>query len=243
MKPQRSGGGHGISVWTGSGIVPRGMYLQRKIDGRPGSISFVANGSTAAVLGFSRQLVGEAQLGAQRYRYCGSLLGTPEARLFPGQQKLLRRAAELAEVLTGEFRLVGLNSIDFIARDGVPYPTEVNPRYSASMELIERGAGVSMFEMHLRACSGLLPAPLEPWGGVQGKAILFARRSSIVAATRYWASPWIADIPHPGERIMRGRPICTVFAETRAAESCRRLLLRRAAVIYRTLTSVRRRAA
>jgi uncharacterized protein len=243
LKPRRSGGGHGISIWTPGRPIPRGMYLQRRIAGLPGSISFAANGSTAVVLGFSRQMVGEAQLGAQRYRYCGSLLGTSETPQFPRQEELFQRASELARLLAGEFRLVGLNGIDFIARNGVPYPTEVNPRYSASMELIERGAGLSMFQTHFQACSGVLPAAVEPAGAVQGKAIVFARRAGVVAGMRQWTNPWIADIPSAGERIMPGRPICTVFAHARSAAACRRLLLRRAAIVYRMMTPAQRRAA
>jgi uncharacterized protein len=243
LKPRRSGGGQGIAIWSSKGGVPRGMYLQRRIGGLAGSISFAANGSRAAVLGFSRQLVGEAQLGAQQYRYCGSVLGSPEIRLFPRQQELLGRASELADVVSAEFGLVGLNGIDFIAHDGVPYATEVNPRYSASMELIERGTGVSMFELHLEACAGILPEPVAVSGAVQGKAIVYSRRSSTIASAQLWANPWIADIPNAGERISRGRPICTVFARARSIESCRRLLLRRAAAVYRSLIAARRRAA
>ena len=47
----------------------------------------------------------------------------------------------MADAVTRDFGLVGLNGIDFIARAGVPWPIEVNPRYSASMELLERRCG------------------------------------------------------------------------------------------------------
>ena len=44
MKPRRSGGGHGIMLWTRGRTVPRSMYLQQRIAGIPGSISFAADG-------------------------------------------------------------------------------------------------------------------------------------------------------------------------------------------------------
>ena len=47
-------------------------------------------------------------------------------------------AHRLAAVAAAEFHLVGVNGIDFIERSGVPYPIEINPRWSASMELVER---------------------------------------------------------------------------------------------------------
>ena len=175
LKPRRSGGGHGIALWTRDRAVPRSMYLQQQIPGIPGSISFAADGLSVVVLGFSRQLVGDIRFGASGYRYCGSVLGNHEARLFPHQRELLQRAGEVAAAVTREFHLVGLNGIDFVAHRGIPYPIEVNPRFSASMELIERAHGISMFQIHADACHGLLPAPPEQQSVLYGKAIVFAR--------------------------------------------------------------------
>jgi predicted ATP-grasp superfamily ATP-dependent carboligase len=171
-------------------------------------------------------------LGARDYRYCGSLLAG--ADLFPHQAELLERATDLATVVTREFQLVGLNGIDFIARDGIPYPIEVNPRFSSSMELIERGQGISMFELHAGACRGVLPMATPPAGIVHGKAIVFARRSLTIHRSPLWeVGRDLADLPHEGERILRGRPICTVFAEAPTADECHELLLHKAAAIYR----------
>jgi predicted ATP-grasp superfamily ATP-dependent carboligase len=244
MKPRKSGGGHGIRAWTRGDSIPRATYLQERISGIPGSISFAADGSTAKVLGFTRQLVGQADLAAGQFRYCGSILGSSRAALFPRQAELLERAGEVAGVITREFQLVGLNGIDFIARDGLPYPTEVNPRYSASMELIERAHGISMFEVHFSACEGELPSAPPPALVTHGKAIVFARRNSVVGElSPRMRRSWVADVPRPGERIPRGRPICTVFAEARQPEACRRLLSRRAAGIYQATRALTRRAA
>jgi predicted ATP-grasp superfamily ATP-dependent carboligase len=242
LKTRRSGGGHGTSPWT-SGAVPRSAYLQSRIAGIPGSITFVANGRHAVPLGISRQLVGDPTFGSQGFRYCGSLLAAPARGLFPRHGEITATARALAEAVTEEFGLIGLNGVDFIARDGVPYPIEVNPRYAASMELVERTADVSLFEFHARACAGALPA--EPPGGrsVAGKAIVFARRTVTLGDTRDWPSRGIADVPHPGETITQGRPICTVFAEGRTAEECLIRLRTQAKRIYRAAESRSRGAA
>jgi predicted ATP-grasp superfamily ATP-dependent carboligase len=188
--------------------------------------------------------VGNPRLGASGFQYCGSLLATPATPLFPDQEQLLDRAMALVATVTREFRLTGLNGIDFIARNGVPYPVEVNPRYSASMELIERNAGLSLFEVHARAAEGELPPPPALSPRVHGKVIVFARHKLRVGDTRSWlARSWLADVPHPGERILRGHPICTVLAKAGSGPVCLRLLLQRAAGIYRTLEFRRRRAA
>ena len=243
LKPRRSGGGHGTRVWRQGEPVPRTHYLQERIAGIPGSIVFAADGRRAVTLGFTRQLVGDARLGTHGFRYCGSLLGPPGG-LFQRAGGLLETAASLATALTAEFGLIGLNGIDFIVRDGVPYPIEVNPRYSASMELIERAQGLSLFEAHVRACRGTLPTPPAPNAEVQGKAIVFARRDVILGDTRRWIDEGcFADVPHPGEQIRRGHPICTVFAKASDAESCHRLLMKRAGSVYRAAGPVKRGAA
>jgi predicted ATP-grasp superfamily ATP-dependent carboligase len=134
---------------------------------------------------------------------------------------------------------VGVNALDFIVRDGVPYPVELNPRHSASMELAERAFGLSVFDAHARACQhGTLPIfdlaqALTADVGAIGKAILFARRSLVMGDTRPWLhGDDIRDIPQPGELIPRGRPICTIFARGRDTADCYAQLVRRARKVY-----------
>src|SRR2546426_10946922 len=52
----------------------------------------------------------------------------------------------------------GVGGVDFISVPGRGWcPIEVNPRYTASMELVERAYGISIFETHAQACAGDLP--------------------------------------------------------------------------------------
>jgi predicted ATP-grasp superfamily ATP-dependent carboligase len=230
LKPRHSGGGHGIIAWRPGTGVPRRAYLQERIAGTPGSIVFAADGRRAVPLGLTRQLVGLPAFGASGFRYCGSLLAG-HAPLFPRQAELLARAGELAGAVTEAFGLRGLNTVDFIARRGVPVPIEVNPRYSASMELIERATGLLLFRVHAESCAGRLPrlpgAPAEVWG----KAIVFARRATVIDDPTAWGID-LADVPHRGERIARGRPVCTVFARGRTGEACTARLARAARAVY-----------
>jgi predicted ATP-grasp superfamily ATP-dependent carboligase len=73
---------------------------------------------------------------------------------------------------------------------------------------------------------------------------VFARHDVRLGNTQSWVGQAsLADVPHPGEKIRRGHPICTVFAEAQGGEACQRLLLQRAAGIYRIVESRKRRAA
>jgi predicted ATP-grasp superfamily ATP-dependent carboligase len=246
LKRRRSGGGRGVRRWYPGEPVPRSAYLQERISGVPGSIVFAADGAYAVPIACTRQLIGLRSLGAHGFRYCGSILAPPADRQFERGTKLHCRAAELAQAVTTACGLRGVNGIDFITRDGVPFPVEVNPRYSASMELAERALGVSIFRLHLHSSMGdALPgAPLPGHFMAHGKAIVFARRDLGVGDTQSWLDdPTLADIPASGTRIAAGQPICTVFATGRNAASCERRLLARALRLERSLYRVRRRAA
>ena len=63
-----------------------------------------------------------------------------------------------ALMLLLEFGLVGVNGVDFVMSRGRPIPIEVNPRYTAAMELAERLYGISIARVHAEACAGKLPS-------------------------------------------------------------------------------------
>jgi predicted ATP-grasp superfamily ATP-dependent carboligase len=243
LKLRRSGGGRGVRAWRPGERVSRSTYLQERVEGVPGSITFVADGRRAVPLGLSRQLVGDPLFGGSGFRYCGSLLcGGPEP-LFPREAELAAAAEALAAAVTEAFGLTGVNGIDFMARDGVPWPIEVNPRYTASMELVERVHGISVFGLHADGCGGRLPAAgplIRPAARVAGKAIVYARDEAIMGhLRRWWSDANVRDVPHPGERITRGQPICTVFGDAAGETGCREALAARAAVAYAAVQAER----
>jgi len=241
VKPLHSGGGDGVAVWrTGRGApMPRRSYFQERIVGVTGSIVFVADGRRAVPLGLSRVLAGETAFGADGFRYCGNILGAAGDPQFPADERLLDRATLLAQTVTRAFGLVGVNGVDFVARRGLPWAIEVNPRYTAAMELVERAYGISMFDVHVRACRHSLPtfdlaAARRRAPDAVGKAIVYARRPIALGDTRPWVlDADVRDISPPGTRFAPREPICTIFARGRDATACFAALARRAAGIYR----------
>jgi predicted ATP-grasp superfamily ATP-dependent carboligase len=69
-------------------------------------------------------------------------------------EHLISKINDLAGCLTLCFGLKGVNTVDFILNSEGVWVLEVNPRWSASVELIERYLGKSLFDEHLRACAG-----------------------------------------------------------------------------------------
>lgn len=230
-KPRRGGGGNGVGDFNPGARLSATEMLQERIEGVLGSVTFAADGSRAALLGISRGLAGDTALGARAYRYCGSLYPLAvEARL-------VSHLDALAQETTRAFGLVGVSGLDFVLRDGEAFVLELNPRYCASMELVERAGGASVFETHVAACRGSLPVPLATRpDGVFGKGVLWARSDLVAPDTRAWLSREdVRDVPFPGERTRRGQPICTVFARAADSESCYRQLVVTAGALEREL--------
>ena len=234
VKPRNSGGGARVHPWDQTADVPRGSYVQELVDGTPGSVIFVAAGGRAVPLGMSRQLVGDHEFGAAGYAYCGSILAAAGDPQFACDAALVEATGVLARTVAEAFGVVGINGIDFIARDGIPYAIEVNPRWSGSMELIERAYGLSGFGVHAAACEdGALPefnlTEARQDVGAIGKAIVFARRDITVGDTRAWiGDASVRDVPQPGDRLRAGQPVCTVFAAGRNSVTCYAALVRHA---------------
>ena len=239
LKPLASGGGHGIAPWRHGAQVPVGHYLQQHIDGTAGSVAFIASPHGVRVLGVFQQLIGQNAFGTSGFRYCGNILDGS----MPTDSALLRNATALAHAVAEDFGLIGINGIDFISRDDGLYPVEVNPRWCASVELVERAHGVSAFAAHAQACTaGALPlfdgVTAPPIGRSIGKAVIYAQQEGAVADTTPWCmNPDVRDVPRPHTRFAPGDPVCTVFAEGPTPEACRLGLEQQATRIYRELSA------
>jgi predicted ATP-grasp superfamily ATP-dependent carboligase len=235
VKPRRGGGGRGIRAWRPGERVRRHEYLQERIDGVSGSLVFLADGRAFVPLALTRQLTGDARFGGRDHGYTGSLLASRRAPAFEAQDALFESAWRGAAVLVATLGLRGLGTLDFVARDGVAWPVEVNPRHSASVELIERALDASLFPHHVDAGHGTLPAGMHDplgWHDVPGKAVLYARRPlTMTGSDELLAAGDVADIGADGTPIPEGAPVCTVFARGGTPDECMAALVRRATAI------------
>lgn len=263
-KPLRGGGGRGVRPWRAGEAIGDGAYLQLRADGRPVAALFVADGTRSRLLGLAEMLAGRPAFGADGFTYCGNVTAVaaggstgpdarPPGRLPAGsagagatdaggsgpapRHELEARAAVLADVLTRRFGLAGLNGVDAVLADGTLWPLEVNPRVTASMELLERGGALSLYRAHRAACLGDLgelprPAGVPASPAVLGKAVLRARRSGPAPDLERLDGLEVADVPEPGERVEAGAPLCTVFASAGSRDGCLAALEAAAGRVY-----------
>jgi uncharacterized protein len=224
-KPLRGGGGTRVRAWRG-GALPAGVFVQERIDGVVCSAAAVGDGVGAVVLGISEQLVGRRAFGARGYRWCGNLV---PPRL--PATALLEQARAICSCVAGAFALRGLFGVDLVWDGERAWTVEVNPRPTASLEAIEAAHGVGAFAAHLQGCAGALPLVEGACGGAAGKAVLFATEDVVVGDSRQWPPRGVRDVPHPGERIVAGRPVCTLVAAEATPEAVLARLEERAAAV------------
>jgi uncharacterized protein len=229
-KPVRGGGGRGVREWRGEAL--RGeVVVQEHISGLACSAAAVADGRSATLLGVSEQLIGHRGFGARGYAWCGNLvpprLGEAERRALAGAARNICAHLALA------FGLRGLFGVDLVWDGERAWVVEVNPRPTGSLECFEAAHEVGVFAAHLDGCAGRLPSipPAQAPRRAAGKAILFATRDVRVSDTRDWPARGIRDVPHPGERIAAGAPVCTLVSVQESPEAVLADLEARAAAL------------
>ena len=215
-KRLRSAGGLHVGRWHGANseeVVRGSCYFQHFIAGMSCAAVYVSVGGQAQLLGVTEQLL------ADEFRYTGSV--------GPLRLNELRRAEleRLGSTLANSFSLVGVWGVDFVWSDDGLWPIEINPRYTASMEIIERACGPSIVGLHIAACRDRTLPNAWPQPGSNfrwhGKQVVYAEsdieispahaaRLEALNEGRSYAA--VADLPVAGTSIRRGHPVCTVFA-------------------------------
>jgi len=126
---------------------------------------------------------------------------------------------------------------------------EVNPRYPASVEVLEHATGRSALALHRSAFeqdASEHPTIKKDPSSIVGKAILFARSPLQFPKEGSWLPaldparpihelPSFADIPCAGEIIEAGKPILTLFARAATVAECGDSLRRKAAALDSSL--------
>jgi uncharacterized protein len=206
-KPRLGGGGRGVRGWAG-GRLRSTEILQRRVGGLSCSAVAIGDGRRAILLGLTEQL--HRPPGVQ---WTGNLAPPrlPGSELAELDGQLSAVCAEVA----ARFGVRGAFGVDAIWDGRHAWVLEVNPRPTAGLELFGPGS----FAAHIRGARGLgLPAPgTTPARCARVKLVLFAERDLRAPDPGWWPARLVRDIPHAGEMIARGAPVCTLVSGTAGA--------------------------
>jgi predicted ATP-grasp superfamily ATP-dependent carboligase len=204
-KPLRGGGGRGVRGWMG-GRLGATEILQRRAYGLSCSAVAIGNGREATPVGITEQLHR-----GSGFQWAGNM--TPP-RVPDGERAELEgKLSAVCTEVTTRFGVRGAFGVDAIWDGHDAWVLEVNPRPPASLELFGPGG----FEAHVRGARRL-GLPTVGWPQVAGcakvKLVLFADRVMRAPDPTWWPSGLVYDIPHAGETIKRGAPVCTLISAT-----------------------------
>ena len=218
-KKDGSSGGFGIALAdsraVGDLVGDCDRYFQERVTGECISVLYLSRGdgqsipsstsySATTIVGVTQQLVGDKNVGANEFQYCGSIgpytpeeigqaigvgLETPAGHLDQIQR--------IGDFLAQQYGLVGVWGIDFIVNDAGVWPVDVNARLTASAELYESKIAASsdfksIVGLHVAACiEADDESAWSEWGKlgrgyqglVEGKLVLFNRNESPIQIT------------------------------------------------------------
>lgn len=204
LKPLRGAAGRAIQVWSDrradAAALHEPHYFQERRNGAPYSAVFLAGAAATRLLGITRQLVGLSAVHAPQFAWCGAI--APVALAEP----ILASVRQIGERLATRAGLRGLFGCDFLIDRGQPWLTEVNPRYPASIELIEYAKSAPLLDWHRRACQGA-PGPDLATAGLPSEC---AERNPLPGRTT-----------RPRRRHVFGKLILYAAVETAAPELSR----------------------
>ena len=188
-----------------------GQYWQCEMPGQPMSMTLLADGQRALVLGVNAQ-----QVTAWR-GHPHVFVGVAGPVSLPG--RLGTALQGIADRLMNHFGLRGLCGVDFLRQGEDILVLELNPRPPASVALYGRAGGV--FNAHIAAClharlpSGEEAVALRGDDQVHALRYVLARRPLPLTASRLAlleAWPGVHDVPLDTMALADGDPVCTLSA-------------------------------
>ena len=243
-KPRCSSGGLGIRWWNENDTESEGakFYYQRFVSGKAKSAVFLAGAMRCELLGITAQQCSVPEIPEIPFLYAGSAAAH---RGMDADKQYLDALAELGQRLASEFGLFGLFNADLVE----PYwLLEVNPRYSASVEVLEQARGENFLARHVvewdKGLRGERTHRVSECPPHVAKQVVYAPSDCVVSTAmetlrKSWNCdsrfPSLADIPHSGDRIFRGQPVATVFATGGSAREMERLLEERCQQVRKAL--------
>jgi predicted ATP-grasp superfamily ATP-dependent carboligase len=177
-KSLTSAGGLGVQFWEDPSQClavpsPSNVYRQRFVNGQPIGITFLSIAGRSQFVGAALSIIGQKDRSPRPFLYRGSIA---PLEIGEAERERLEHFAHSVQQSTG---IRGLWQADWIVNPEGWWLLEINPRWSASMELLDPLYGNRLIANHVEAL-GDTPAfvtlPCIPKTLFWGKQVLYASR-------------------------------------------------------------------
>ncbi|MCQ8894102.1 MAG: ATP-grasp domain-containing protein [Methanolinea sp.] len=178
------------------------FILQEIVSGVAASVCCLSDGR-----GGARAVAANLQILRGEGEFCYGFAGS----LTPLDHPLTPEIMRVAERIAAASGCQGTLGVDFVLGES-PYAIEVNPRFQATLDTVERATGINLFSAHVKASRGILPGECRPPRLFSLRRILFAERDCVVRDDLSRLFPAVSDIPWPGSTFEEGQAIVSVQA-------------------------------
>jgi len=204
------------------------FYFEEFIEGENRSCQFAADGENAEIMAFTRELkTAETNQNLENsFKYAGNLLIKEE-------KKEIKIIKEFIQNITSKYSLQGINGIDYIKNDQGIFFIELNPRFTAAVELLVPFCQEELLKIYLKneVANDYLKKYLEKDFAFSTKLIYYAEqdfklkhdlrkifqriKNNKIANNFIYSKIEIKDLPIKGEKFDKGDPVFTLIIKTK----------------------------
>jgi len=225
IKSLNSSGGTGIRAYDGR--PNEGEYSQRLIDGQAIGACFAgSSGGETRLIGISRHITGDPLFRQPPFQYGGLIYPADVGR---DAEEILGKFGKKVAESSG---ISGFWGADFILSNEKLWLLEINPRFTATLELIALEHGLDLVAEQGGMLNGAGPPALTAPARVRGTAVCYADGNMVFGKPADWFAKGARDIPHGGEMFKKGEPVISIYANGDSAEQIISRLKKTAADFY-----------
>lgn len=203
-------GGIHIQLLDQTNTISDDCYFQQYTSGVSCSALFLATNQGVTLLSINKQITDTSSKTPFRLDRIEAPANLPET--------CVNTLTSIIKTLSSELDLIGLNSIDFlITPENQLLILEINPRPSASMELVTLDK--SIIQYHIDACRNqCFISQISSISSFKSLSYLYAEHEYLIPNDMVWPLA-CSDLPSAGNIIHHGEPICSYLVESPESEN------------------------
>ncbi len=188
-------------------------YFQKQLLGTAVSLSFLADGQHIIPLGYSKPIT--TKQSNLPFVFCG-LDGPIELN-----DSIDQEALRISKLIVQKFKLRGFNGIDFLVSDKAVHFLDLNPRITASFEILQESHSFCFFEKHIHLtrgipCNTCIPEnfPAVQKKIISGFRIIYAESDFYMnehCQESLFSNKFLTDIPNRKYFFKKYEPVCSIF--------------------------------
>ena len=239
LKDLGSSGGYGIKKKFGR-KSKSSEYFQKQLPGTAVSLSFFADGQHVMPLGYSKPVTSEQS--NLPFVFCG-LDGPVELN-----DSIDQEALRISKLIMQKFKLRGFNGIDFLVSDKSVHFLDLNPRITASFEILQESHSFCFFDRHIHLTSDIsgnthIPEsfPAMQKKIISGFRIIYAKSDFYMnenCQESLFNNKFLINIPNRKYFFKKYEPVCSVFLRGNSILGLQKALDEKVQFVYNKLSQV-----